>query len=48
MPPLALGFLAGGFTGQHLVRRLPVAALRTGVALTGVVLAVRLALTAYR
>jgi uncharacterized membrane protein YfcA len=46
--PLALGFMAGGFTGQHLVRHLPVAALRMVVALTGLVLAVKLGVTAYR
>jgi uncharacterized membrane protein YfcA len=48
VPPLAIGFLAGGFTGQHLVRHLPVAALRAVVALTGLGLAVKLGMTAYR
>jgi len=48
VPALAIGFLAGGFTGQHLVRHLPVAALRTVVAVTGLVLAVKLGVTAYR
>lgn len=47
VPPLAVGFLAGGFTGQHLVRHLPVAALRVVVALAGLGLAAKLAVTAY-
>lgn len=48
VPPLAAGFLVGGFTGQHLARRLPVAALRSVVAVAGLGLAVRLGLSAYR
>jgi uncharacterized membrane protein YfcA len=48
VPALAIGFLAGGFTGQHLVRHLPVAALRMAVALAGLGLAVKLGATAYR
>ena len=48
VPPLAIGFLAGGFTGQNLVRHLPVAALRVVVALAGLGLAVRLGVAAYR
>ena len=48
VPPLAAGFLIGGFTGPRLVRRLPVTALRVFVALCGLALAVRLGLTAYR
>jgi uncharacterized membrane protein YfcA len=48
VPALAIGFLAGGFTGQHLVRHLPVAALRVVVAVAGLGLAVKLGVTAYR
>jgi uncharacterized membrane protein YfcA len=47
VPPLAAGFLAGGFTGPRLVRRLPVKALRVFVALCGLALAVKLGATAY-
>jgi uncharacterized membrane protein YfcA len=47
VPPLAAGFLAGGFTGPRLVRRLPVKALRVFVALCGLALAVRLGMAAY-
>jgi uncharacterized membrane protein YfcA len=47
VPPLALGFLAGGYTGQRLVRYLPVAVLRTVVALAGFILAVKLGISAY-
>lgn len=48
VPPLAAGFLVGGFTGPRLVRRLPVQALRLGIALCGLALAVKLGVTAYR
>lgn len=48
VPPLAVGFLAGGYTGPRLVRHLPVPVLRVVVALAGLSLAVRLGLTAYR
>lgn len=48
VPPLAVGFLVGGYTGQRLARHLPVAALRVVVALAGLSLAVRLGLAAYR
>jgi uncharacterized membrane protein YfcA len=47
VPPLAAGFLAGGFTGPRLVRRLPVQALRLFVALCGLALAVKLGAAAY-
>jgi uncharacterized membrane protein YfcA len=47
VPPLALGFLAGGYTGQRLVHRLPVAALRSVVALAGLALAIKLGISAY-
>ncbi|HTS98817.1 MAG TPA: sulfite exporter TauE/SafE family protein [Streptosporangiaceae bacterium] len=45
--PLAAGFLVGGWTGPALVRRLPAPALRIGVGVCGVALAVRLGLGAY-
>jgi uncharacterized membrane protein YfcA len=45
--PLAAGFLAGGWIGPALVRRLPPRALRLGVGLCGLGLAVRLGLSAY-
>ena len=47
IPPLAAGFLVGGFTGPRLVRRLPVKALRVFVALCGLALAVKLGAAAY-
>jgi len=46
--PLAAGFLVGGRVGPALVRRLPERALRLGVGLCGLALAVRLGLGAYR
>jgi uncharacterized membrane protein YfcA len=48
VPPLAAGFLVGGYAGQRLVRHLPVAVLRVVVALAGLALAVKLGITAYR
>jgi uncharacterized protein len=45
--PLAAGFLVGGWTGPALVRRLPGRLLRIAVALLGLAVAVKLALTAY-
>jgi len=48
VPPLAAGFLIGGYAGQRLVRHLPVTILRVIVALAGLALAVKLGLTAYR
>lgn len=48
VPPLAAGFLVGGFTGPRLVRRLPVSTLRVFVALCGLALAVKLGIAAYR
>jgi uncharacterized membrane protein YfcA len=47
VPPLAAGFLLGGYTGPRLVRRLPVSALRVIVALCGLALAVKLGAAAY-
>jgi uncharacterized membrane protein YfcA len=48
VPPLAAGFLIGGYAGQRLARHLPAAALRVIVALAGVALAVKLGISAYR
>jgi uncharacterized membrane protein YfcA len=48
VPPLAAGFLIGGYTGPRLVRRLPVRALRLFVAGCGLALAVKLGVSAYR
>jgi uncharacterized membrane protein YfcA len=48
VPPLAVGFLAGGYVGPRLARRLPVTALRVIVALAGLSLAVKLGIAAYR
>jgi len=45
--PLALGFLAGGRTGPAVARRTPPGALRLGVGLTGLGLAVYLAVETY-
>jgi uncharacterized protein len=45
--PLAAGFLVGGWIGPSLVRRLPARALRTGIGICGIGLAVRLGLSAY-
>jgi uncharacterized protein len=46
--PLAAGFLAGGWTGPALVRRIPPQALRIGVAACGLAVAVKLGVSAYR
>jgi hypothetical protein len=48
VPPLAAGFLIGGYAGPRLARHLPAAALRVVVALAGLALAVRLGASAYR
>ncbi len=48
VPPLALGFGVGAYTGQHLVRHLPVRLLRAVVAVAGLALAVKLGASAYR
>jgi uncharacterized membrane protein YfcA len=45
--PLAAGFLLGGWIGPALVRRLPARALRTGIGIGGLILAVRLGIEAY-
>ena len=46
--PLAAGFLAGGWAGPALVRRIPAAVLRVVVAVCGLAVAVKLGLSAYR
>jgi uncharacterized membrane protein YfcA len=48
VPPLATGFLIGGYAGQRLARYLPARMLRLVVAAAGLALAVRLGLSAYR
>ena len=48
VPPLAAGFLLGGYVGPRLARHLPAAALRVVVALAGLALAVKLGAGAYR
>jgi uncharacterized membrane protein YfcA len=48
VPPLAAGFLIGGYAGQRLARHLPVAVLRSVIALAGLALAVKLGIAAYR
>lgn len=47
VPPLAAGFLIGGYAGQLLARHLPVALLRAIVALAGLGMAVKLGASAY-
>jgi uncharacterized protein len=46
--PLAAGFVAGGWTGPALVRRIPARMLRIVIAVCGLAVAVRLGLSAYR
>jgi uncharacterized membrane protein YfcA len=45
--PLAVGLLVGAWTGPAVARRLPTAALRIGIGLAGIGLAVTLAVRAY-
>jgi uncharacterized membrane protein YfcA len=45
--PLGIGFFAGGLLGPRVVRRLPSGPLRLGIAVAGVLIAIRLALQAY-
>jgi uncharacterized membrane protein YfcA len=45
--PLALGFVAGGWIGPALVRRLPAAGLRVFIGICGLAVAVRLGISAY-
>jgi uncharacterized membrane protein YfcA len=46
--PLAAGFLAGGWIGPSLVRRMPAHALRVFIGFCGLALAIRLGISAYR
>jgi uncharacterized membrane protein YfcA len=46
--PLAAGFLIGGWIGPAIVRRVPASALRVGIGVCGVAVAVRLGASAYR
>jgi len=46
--PLAAGFLAGGWIGPKIVRRVPAEPFRVAVSLCGVGLAVRLGISAFR
>src|SRR5262249_33934798 len=48
VPPLAAGFLTGGWLGPAVVRRLPARLLRVGVGVCGLAVAVKLAFSAYR
>jgi uncharacterized membrane protein YfcA len=45
--PLAVGFLVGGWAGPWLVRRIPAAALRVIVSVLGLLVAAKLAVSAY-
>jgi hypothetical protein len=45
--PLAIGFLAGGWIGPALVRRLPARGLRVFVGICGLAVAIRLGVSAY-
>lgn len=47
VPPLAAGFLLGGFTGPRIVRHVPADPFRVFIALCGLALAVKLGLSAY-
>jgi uncharacterized membrane protein YfcA len=48
VPPLAAGYLLGGWIGPKIARRIPATALRGAVSLCGVGLAVHLGMSAYR
>ncbi|MGD0558333.1 MAG: sulfite exporter TauE/SafE family protein [Streptosporangiaceae bacterium] len=48
VPPLAAGFLIGGFIGPRIIRRVPTDAFRVVIALCGLALAAKLGLSAYR
>jgi hypothetical protein len=47
VPPLAAGFLLGGWLGPKIARRVPAAALRVAVSLCGMGLAIHLGMDAY-
>jgi len=46
--PLAAGFLAGGWAGPAVVRKLPGPVLRTMIGVAGLAVAVRLGIATYR
>ena len=48
VPPLAAGFLIGGWIGPSIVRRIPGPVLRTIIGLAGLAIAVKLGIAAYR
>jgi uncharacterized membrane protein YfcA len=48
VPPLAAGFLLGGWLGPKIARRVPATALRIVVSLCGIGLALHLGMSAYR
>jgi uncharacterized membrane protein YfcA len=48
VPPLAAGFLIGGWAGPAIVRRLPGPVLRTIIGVAGLAIAVQLGIAAYR
>lgn len=48
VPPLAAGYLLGGWLGPKIARRIPARALRVVVSLCGIGLAIKLGATAYR
>jgi uncharacterized membrane protein YfcA len=48
VPPLAAGYLLGGWLGPKIARRVPAGALRVVVCLCGLGLAIRLGISAYR
>jgi uncharacterized membrane protein YfcA len=47
VPPLAAGFLLGGWLGPKIARKIPAGALRIAVSVCGLGLAIRLGITAY-
>jgi uncharacterized membrane protein YfcA len=48
VPPLAAGYLLGGWLGPKIARRIPAGALRVAVSVCGIGLAVKLGSSAYR
>jgi uncharacterized membrane protein YfcA len=48
VPPLAIGFLLGGWAGPSVVRRIPEPVLRWLVGIGGIAIAIRFGWTAYR
>jgi uncharacterized membrane protein YfcA len=48
VPPLAAGYLLGGWLGPKIARQVPAGVLRVVVCLCGLGLAIRLGISAYR